>query len=242
MKDDFLLRKAQYIFNFVNNENFVNFTTDIFRFPNITAKQLGEIMISPDNEAELKFANSVLDLSMTMMEHQNITISDSRFDAVKNSGYDYYEFGVLFLLDAIKELKIKYSRHDEESRNLFLSELNNTVLDIANDAKNKSIDEYHQICCDVNILESNVYTIQFVKALLSKDEVTEFAKQDDSGFPMLLLIAANIEYLGQALFIGDKKNLEGSKDTLTEEDLDLATQFTERFNAYMKSLVSFTRK
>lgn len=239
MENNFLTRKADYIFDFVNNDEIVDHTTDIFRFPNITAKQLGEIMISPDNEAELKFANAVLELSKTIEQNIDITITDIHFDPLNNSGYDYYEFGALYFLDAIKELDKKYFLHDEKNKPLYFAELENYVLDVANDARNRSVDEYHQICCDVNMLGSLCYTITLIKTLLTKDEVIEFQKYNS--FPTYLLLASSFDYLGQALFIGDKDDKEGSKNTLTEKDLELATQFTYRFNAYIQSLRSFAR-
>ena len=79
-----------------------------------------------------------------------------------------------------------------------------------------------------------------MKRLLENDNVIEFGKDDDLLYTKILL-AVNVEYLTQALYIGDKYNDVGSKDDLSADDLDQATKFTESFTDYIKSLQSFTR-
>lgn len=241
MEKSFLQRQAEYIFRVVYNYEFVDKITDIFRFPNITLKQISEILLHPDTEAELKLANAVLDLSMTFSEYKEILNGESFFNPEKNDGYDYLDYGISMVLEDIIDLKERYNLSDPESAASFLSELNNTILSVANDARQTSTEKYHQLCCDVNMTFIPMYAREVMKKLFAKEEALNFIKDDDNVISKQMLIIANAAYLSQALFIGDKNLDEGSKNDLEEEDLELAYQFTERFNSYVQSLSQFTR-
>lgn len=240
MEKSFETRRNVFVSDCINNLMFINRVTNTFRFPNINHKQILDILSSPDTEAELELANAILNLSKFLGEHEDIFKGNSYFNPINNSGYEFIDYGISYIFEEIKDANTRYNLTTAEGQTMFLSEVNNAVLSVANDAREELHDKYSQICFDVNLLSIYPYTIEAMKKLLENNNVIEFGKDDDL-LSTKMLIAANVAYLTQALYIGDKYNDVGSKYDLSADDLDQATKFTESFTDYIKSLQSFTR-
>lgn len=219
----------------------VSAITSIFYFPNISAKQLSGVLSMPETEAELKLAKAVLTLSKNIEENDGIMHGNSNFDATKNAGHDYLEYGTQIVLETMKELYAKYDTTSEEGYISYINDLKNTIIDVANDARIEKTENYHKICFDANLLLIEEHKRSLLESLTTNDEVVRFLTESSSLTSAFMVISENISYLTQVLFIGDRSNTSGSKIDLTENDLELACKFVKGFDDYIKSLQSFTR-
>lgn len=248
MRKSFEERRTEYLIRIVNNDKIqesISLFLNAFRIPNMEKSDLLQILALPKSENELILSKKILNTVtyyFDQVEKEGNFVID--FSENIDKVYDYYEFGVQWILDEISEIDQKYqadnSLNIDEESSIFPAVFD----DASNYARESGEENYFELCSNVNYV--TFFCGDYLSKRIFREKISKLTSSNECLIDTIFdsirykhIIDNAIRCLTIRLFCKEKIGTEDSKSKpYTDEELEMASRYISYFDNYIKNMYS----